>query len=484
MVFGLSLLEFGHWRFLLWPSPFRCWNGGCRYKVLSISSRDCLNNLPPMDQTSSEASTGIMTKLTFGLQMLLAASPLFLLTMKGWISGILFASSALAIVILLSVVTKRDSPIFPGRDNWLWCFVILFSLPVAAIFLGQSGRQEYAWRDYDSPARFLLSVPILLVLFQHRCDMLKWLVYTIPAATFITVAAVMLNPNDVWEPQGNIRASRHFVDPIKFGSLSLTLGLCCFLSIDLYERDKWWMRLYKGTGFIAGVYLSVLSGSRTGWMAIPLVLVLWLNLRMTRYRAAAIISVLLLLGGTYLFSTTVQQRLDLAGQQILSYQWNAANPATSVGDRLSFLRMAVFLFMQKPWSGFGDQGFVEFINHPELNRYALQETQEQALRSGFHNEIAINMVRSGVWGLLSSSALFVLPAVLFIRSLKSASLQIKNIGMLALGYLVCTFISGLTIDVFNLKFMASFHALMFTCFISSLLVHHAVDQRMQRNEST
>ena len=424
-----------------------------------------------------------MTQLSYGLQALLAVSPLLLLTMKGWASGILFASSAVAIVMLCAGF-KRDSPSIPKYNSWLWWFVILFALPVVAIFLGQSGRQDYAWRDYDSPSRFLLSVPILLVLFQHRCDMLKWLVNTIPAATFITCTAIMLNPNDVWEPQGNFRVSRHFVDPVKFGSLGLTLGLCCFLSIDLYGRDDWWMRIYKGAGFIVGVYLSVLSGSRTGWLALPLMLLLWVNLRMTRYRAPALISVLLLAGGTYCFSTTVQQRLDLAWQQVLSYQWNAVNPQTSVGERLSFLRMAVFLFAQNPWSGFGDQGFSEFINHPELNRYALQATQEHALRSGFHNEIAINMVRSGVWGLLSSSALFVLPAVFFIRSLYAASPQIKNIGLLALGYLVCTFISSLTIDVFNLKFMASFHALMFTCFISSLLVHHAVEQKMQGNEST
>jgi O-antigen ligase len=384
---------------------------------------------------------------------------------------------------MLGAIAKRDSPIFPSHNTWLWYFVILFALPVTAIFLGQSGRQEYAGHDYDSPARFLLSIPILLVLFHQRCDMLKFLVYTIPAATFITFTVVMLNPNDVWQPQANIRASRHFVDPLTFGSLNLTLGLCCLLSIDLYGRDAWGVRLYKSAGFIIGVYLSVLSGSRTGWLALPLVLFLWLNFRMTRYRVPAIIIVLLLTGGSYYFSTTLQQRLDLAEQQILSYHWDAPNPQTSVGDRVSFLRMAVFLFTQHPWSGFGDQGFVGFINHPELNRYAIQKTQEFALRSGFHNEIATNMVRSGVWGLLSSSALFLMPAVFFIRSLFEASPQSKKIALLALGYLVCTFISGMTTEVFNLKFTASFHALMFTCLISSLLIHHSGGQSTERNES-
>ncbi len=428
-----------------------------------------------------------MTKLSYGLQALLAVSPLFLLTVKGWISGVLFASSALAILMLCVGYKEGDSPILPRKNAWLWGFVILFTLPVVAIFLGQLGRQNYAGRDYDSPTRFLLSIPILLVLFQHRFDMFRALVYAMPGAIFVTSIVLSLNPDNVWQPEHNLvpyRASTYFVDPLTFGSLNLTLGLCCLLSIDLYGRDHSGVRIYKGMGCIVGVYLSILSGSRTGWLALPLVLFLWINFRVTRYRVPALISILLLVGGSYYFSTALQQRLDVAEHEIMSYQWNALNPQTSVGDRLSFLRIAVFLFTQNPWSGFGDHGLSEFINHPELNRYALQETQEWALRSGFHNEIATNMVRSGVWGLLSSSALFLMPALFFVRSLASASLQVQKLALLGLGYLVCTFISGMTTEVFNLKFTASFHAIMFTCLISSLLVHHAVGLSVERNEST
>lgn len=421
-------------------------------------------------------------KLSYGLHTLLALSPLFLLTVKGWISGVLFISSALAILILC-MDFNHDVPIFPKHNPWLWRFVILLALPVAAIFLGQSGRQNYALRDYDSPARFLLCIPILLILFQRRLDVVRSLVYAMPVTIFITCLAITLNPDNAWQPQNSYRASTYFADPLTFGSLNLTLGLCCLLSIDLYGRDDWRIRIYKGAGFIVGVYLSVLSGSRTGWLALPLVLILWVLLRMTRYRVPLLISVLVLAGGSYYVSTTLQQRLDMAGQEIMSYQWNALNPQTSVGDRLSFLRIAAFVFTQRPWFGVGDHGLSEFINHPELNQYALQETQEWALRSGFHNEIATNMVRSGIWGLLLSSALFLMPALFFIRGLHADSLQIQKIALLAFGYLVCTFISGMTTEVFNLKFTASFHALMFTCFISSLLVHHAVGQGTGRNES-
>ena len=421
-------------------------------------------------------------KLSYGLRTVLVLSPLFLLTVKGWISGVLLVSGALAILILW-MDFKHDVPIFPKDNPWLWGFVILFGLPVVAIFLGQSGRLDYVGRDYDSPARFLLCIPILLVLFQRRLDVVRWLVYAMPVTIFLTYIAITLNSNNVWQPQTPYRASTYFADPLTFGSVNLTLGLCCLLSIDLYGRDDWRIRIYKGAGFIVGVYLSVSSGSRTGWLALPVVLVLWVQRRMTRYRIPLLLSVLLVAGGSYSVSTTLQQRLDLAGQEIMSYRWNALNVQTSVGDRLSFLRIAAFVFTQRPWFGVGDQGISEFINHPDLNQYALRETQEWALRSGFHNEIATNMVRSGVWGLLASSALFAMPAVFFLRSLYATSPQIKKIALLALGYLVCTFVSGMTTEVFNLKFTASFHALMFTCFISSLLVHHAVGEGTERNES-
>lgn len=424
-----------------------------------------------------------MTKLTVALHTCLAISPLFLLTIPRWISGILIASCALALAILwLGARQKQDIPVLSTEQkSWLWCFTILFALPFLAVFLGQLFRQDFAWRDYDSPARFLASIPILVVLVKHRRDIVKSLVYSIPCALVITFITVVLKINEAGVIQE--RMSTYSFDPLTFGSLNLTFGLCCLLSIDLYRSDAWGIKIHKSLGFIVGVFLSILSGSRTGWLAFPLVLGLWLNIKIKGYRILVLMSVVLISIAVYYFSNTVQQRLNIALQEFTAYQWNAINPHDSTGARITFLRMAAFLFSQNPWSGFGDQGFAGLINHPELNRFALPETQEFALRCGFHNEIATNMVRSGIWGLLSSSALFLVPAVLFTRKSRSTSSQTQGIAFLALCYLICTFVSGMTTEVFNLKFTASFHALMFTCFTSSLLIRSATVQEPKQDES-
>lgn len=423
-----------------------------------------------------------MTKAFTALTTFLTLSPLFLLTVGGWIGAMLFICAGLAL-IALAVGYRRGLPLAAEQKTWLWAMAITFTLPVVAVLLGQLFRHEIVGRYYDSPLRFLLSAPIMIVLARQRFDVLRPMLRMLPPALLIALIVVTLYPDAGWGGKAHTQAnysriSTYFIDPITFGSLCLALGLCCLLSIDLYRRDAWGTRLVKGAGFLIGFYLSVISGSRTGWLALPLVLLAWVQVKMVGYRLAMLLVLSCFLGGSYYLSDTLQQRLHLAVQEVLSYRWDAVNPVSSVGDRLSFLRMAIFLFEQNPLGGFGDKGFEAWINHPELNRYALVKTQQFALRSGFHNEIATNMVRSGIWGLLASLTLFLAPLAFFLAKLRSASAQVVNIALLGLGYLLCTLVSAMTTEVFNLKFTASFHALMFACLISSVLVHSTSNRNL------
>jgi O-antigen ligase len=401
------------------------------------------------------------------LQFLLASAPLFLLIIKGWISTILFISSGLSL-LLLYLRKKQGAYLFSKLNKWLFCFLFVFTLPTLAILISQLFLQELLWRSYDAPVRFLLSIPILLVLVQNKIDVLKILIYSIPFALVMTLICVALNPYLGW---GADRITTYFVDPLTFGSLNLTLGIFCFLSLDLYQVDSWRVKIIKYSGFIIGLYLSILSGSRTGWLALPLLILIWMFFQRKKPDAFMSVIILLLISIGFFFSSVVQHRLGLVIQEITNYQWNSENQQTSIGDRISFLRMAVFLFLQKPLSGFGENGFAEFINHPELNKYAIEATQRFVLNALFHNEISTNTVKSGLWGLLSSSALFFVPAIFFIKKMGSTIIQIQRTAMLGFGYWTCTFISGMTTEVFNLKFTASFHALMLTFLISSLIFH-------------
>lgn len=404
------------------------------------------------------------------LLICLTAFPVFLLTLRGWMTIILIVTAVLATYILI-----RDKKTHRSMNSIIqrWHILLVYTLasPIVAVFLGQLFRLAFAGRNYDSPLRILLCVPILWVIIQKVIPVVKYLSYSIPLSIFITLLSVLHQPH-IWFTHERI--TTYFVDPLTFGSINFSLGLFCLLSINLYTSDTPALKIYKLMGLIGGGYLSILSGSRTGWFALPIVLFLWLQFRTPNNKiSAALIALLAAFAfsiACYSYSPVVQHRVDLAINEALMYQWNDVNNNTAEGMRISFLRIAWFLLLQNPLGGWGDQGFHQFLNAPALAKFATQFTQEFVFKAGFHNEIATNMVRSGIWGLLSSSALFLVPAYFFARHIGSSALPTRRLAILSLGYLICVFVSAMSTEVFNLKYTASFHALMITCLSGSLLV--------------
>lgn len=402
---------------------------------------------------------------------LLSLSPLFLLTVAHWINGIVFLISSLSIYFLVSNKIKGFDLI--PRDislSWTLLLAAVFISPLAAVFLGQCIRQEFSWPNYDSPSRFLLCLPILFVIVLRQINIRILINYSIPGATLITLTAVSVSPNTFY---GTERLTTYFVDPLTFGSLSLTLGLFSLVSIDAYNKDSLSLKIYKLLGGGAGVYLSVMSGSRTGWLALPLVIFLWFQFKGARHKfttLALTAGISLIFSLTFYYSIpVVQKRVNLFINEALDYRWNSMNPETSTAERISFYRIGFSLFTQKPFGGWGDTSFANAMNTSDIVRFASQNTLIGVKNCGFHNEILTNTVRSGIWGLLSSSIIFLVPGLLFIKGIRSKSTPIRRLALLGCCYLVCTFISGMSTEVFNLKFTATFHALMITCLTGSIL---------------
>jgi O-antigen ligase len=64
--------------------------------------------------------------------------------------------------------------------------------------------------------------------------------------------------------------------------------------------------------------------------------------------------------------------------------------------------MGLHYFSERPLSGWGDKGFKEKLNDPEISFFSSSFTRDFAFNAGFHNEFITNMVRSGILGLVSS----------------------------------------------------------------------------------
>ncbi len=437
---------------------------------------------PPMVNTLD------IIKEPFSEQLLilsLAISPIFLLTVAGWMTRIIAVCALLAIYVFLKNINSIRQLAYAYKNAFdIKLLSVTFALPFIAILLGQAFGGQLSWAYYDSPLHILICIFILWAMLKNSPRVVELMSFAFPIVTLLALANILLHPNLFW---GATRLSTQAVDPLEFGSLSLTFGLMSLISIKLHSNKTKLFTFYKLIGFCTGIYLSIASGSRTGWLALPIIGFLWIYFdyaKLSYFKKVMLgVGIIIVIISSYFLSNTIHQRAEIASKEILNYHWNDQNSDTSVGARISFIRIAVFLFEKKPLSGWGDGGFKSVINDPALD-FAILPTKMTALTAGFHNDITANMVRSGVWGLISTLALFFVPAIFFVSNLRSENHKIRNIAFLALTFLTCQFVSSLSMEILNLRYSASFFGLMLAIFCGQMLFYKSQDAMHLNGQST
>ena len=434
---------------------------------------------------SLDKSVGLTSQFTkdnflnLVLSGLIALSTLFSLTIHRWLGIDFFICVAISIFVLFrskkeDVDVSRLTPLF----------IVTFCSPCIAILVSQTIRMDWSFPYYDSPIRFMMAIPIFLMILRKNLAIGKILSYSVPLTPIITLLVVPFLPKEGWgiEPT---RLGTYFVDPLTFGWVMLCFGLLSLFTWKMNpQRSKKLSTVFTLSGFFTGVYLSIASGSRTGWLALPVVLLILVvdflpKGKKMKYSALALTLVMVLTIALYQYSNTVKERVDIAASEIKSYQMHAVNIDNSVGMRLSFARMGYYLFTLRPLSGFGDHDFKERINDPFPSSFTTQFTRDFPVTAGFHNEFTTNMVRSGIWGLMSTALLFFVPLGIFIYGLKKTICP--EIALFGFAFVVCELISGMSTEVFNLKFTATLYAFMMAVLCGTVIKairqsrHHATE---------
>jgi O-antigen ligase len=392
-------------------------------------------------------------------------APLGLLIVKGWIGWLLFLQSLIALILTFkSKETLRNFCV----NKWSVLVFITFSLPLVAILNSQFLNNSWEWRYYDSPSRFLFAIPLIMYIWQSKIKLQSLLEFTFPLTLIVTFIALPFLPKLGWGADPS-RLATYFVDPLTFGRISLTFGLVSLAFIN-FKNKSLIANLVLLIGFILGLYLSVKSGSRTGWLAAPIVFIfLFVMYAPFKNKFASIcIALMICIIGTfsiYKLSPTVHQRVNLAIHEVSSYQLSQLNQDHSAGMRISFIRMGLYFFSERPLSGWGDKGFKEKLNDPKISFFSTSYTREFAFNAGFHNEFVTNMVRSGVLGLLSSLLLIATPLIIFCKLLTCN----RQLAIAGITYVTCELISGLSTEVFNLKFTTALYAFNISVFLGLAL---------------
>ncbi len=413
---------------------------------------------------SSSKKSGLDTFMVLSIGLF----PLLYMTLRSWTNAFVFVLFSLAFIYTLQNFQSIRSNLDGAASKW-----IIFTLcsPLLAIFISQSFRQEFSSTAFDGPSRILLTALVFLYLKDRQINFTKLIEWVIPISLLICLGTYLLNPaaSTMWGG----RAASYFVDTITFGTYCLILGFICLVSIGINPgKEHPLLTILKILGFAIGCYIAIKSQSRSAWTA-AIGLLIYLSFVRFHKKHPAYPWVFMALGAVaiaiiYKFSPDVHHRVNGAIQEVVTY-FKANNFDTSLGLRISMIRVASNLLIENPLSGLKDGVMPALNTIPSIQPFYTDLLQQMIRDTGTHTEILAQGVRSGICGLISSTALFFVPGWIFLTRIKHQNPRIRTAAIIGFTLVLGLFIASLTIQVFNLKYTSSFYALMIAALAAQAL---------------
>lgn len=359
------------------------------------------------------------------------SDPLNSLALAGFLVGLVIlplgyaAFAALVVVLALpGALLPRDGARLRPEDRWLLLALLLFGLHLV-LDAWRSGAPVGHQTASTLPWWPLLAA-LMLVAWRRLppAGVALWWGAALGALAACGIVLVR------WLALGVDRVHVPGINAIPFGNLSLMLGV---LSL-VWALRRSQMPLLFGAAALAGLVASLLSGTRGGWVTLPVVaVVLFLcqGAEIRRLWSAWLLPArLLTVAGVALFAAfAVWQVLPRAMALVDDLRGYVGQDVThtSAGLRLDMWHAAWTLFLQKPLLGWGEGAMM-----PELRRLiAAGELNEQARYFGFqlHSDVLDTLARRGLLGLITLLLMYAVPLAGFVRRLRCADVDVRTFAL-------------------------------------------------------
>lgn len=380
--------------------------------------------------------------------------PVLVMTVRGAANALLFAAAAISLGALAARWMKNRAALSaPDRIGTGYC--IAMACPLLAIVLSETWHGRVVANTLDSPTRFLIVVPVFLLLRSGMRRALRWSDLSFAIGAVGTGAIMVLRPHD-W---GGGRSASSFLNPIHFGDIALILGVLSALSIDWWKKDGPAVRGLKVFGALAGIAASLQTQSRGGWIALPVIsaLLLYVGLhgKSWRLKLAATALVTIVVIAPYWLSPVVHERFNMVAKDITDYLHGHRD--TSVGVRFQLWQAAFQLLKEHPLLGLGAAGYKQSMAGLAAQNM-LTPVAAQLGMGETHNQLLAYAADYGVIGALALMVIYVAPCVLFWKYLWSPDRVARRAALMGLAFVVGFFVFGLTVETFDLKMTAAFYA--------------------------
>lgn len=380
--------------------------------------------------------------------LLLLAYPVLMLTVKGGMNAIFLFMLLLAMAVWM--VRPAAMNAVAWKPEWTAYVAAMFLLSFA-ILVSQMAHQNITAHPHDAASRYWLAIPVFLLLQRLPLRVIGVLQYAFPLGA---IGGLLMATQ---QPAGRLVIPT--LDQIHFGDFELILGMLSLFSLNWLGRDIPALRLLKILGCIAGVWASLASGSRGGWLAIPLFIGLFFYFSLGKVSvkmiAASLFAATLAMTAGYFAVSTFHQRVNELARDVIIYDQGSRD--TSTGVRWQLYKAAADVFYRHPFAGVGPEGFASEMR-PMMEAGKLTPNAAELGRGEVHNDILAKAAGMGVLGLIAILAGYLVPLRLFWRSTKSGSDRVRRSGILGVVFVSGVFVFGLTVEFLSLTMATAFYS--------------------------
>ena len=379
---------------------------------------------------------GIYPKLFINASIFLFFTLLLMLP-KGYNYGST-ALLVLSIFFLCYRLYKRVSFVEIVKQNKTIFGVTTFYFLVSLFFIFFHGEK---FNLIDNPLRafLFLSVIIFVVYSSVKLDIL---IYSIPLGAFISGIIALYQYYIL-----NLKSAFYSQMKIQSGDMAMSLGLFSFvIALHLLDTNKSKLAMLVIVSGIFGILASLLSFSRGGWVAFPLVLIflfaLYNSIFSKKTFAITLITILLSLSLLSL-NNKVVERVVVIQKQLLAYVGGyKISKVDSVGERLDMWYVGVKALQEHPISGWGSRGLDAYkqslATKGEINSASIGYTH-------LHNQFIDELAKKGIVGGIAILSVFIIPLCLFYRkAVGQLNKRIKLISILGIVHVLSMIIYCMT----------------------------------------
>lgn len=376
------------------------------------------------------------------------------------LSGILYKGVDTFYLIIIFVgayalYNEKKKISFELKVFYLLALVLLFVISLSV--LTHDWHDFFEWRF--SAFQLLLFIPLIGVFAYLVFDSVElfWKILII-SSLYTSFWLLLLFFN--WPVE---RDTGYLSIAISRGNMGMLFGLMAMVSFFALPSKVW--KTLAVLGFISGVALSIISGSRGGWLALlismfTLTFIFYRFGKKTEFKSLVVIQLFVMVCLVVFWKELpLQDRVHQAFIDIKNYF--DGNPFSSVGYRLELWKASYYAFLEKPLLGWG------WTNFDLAQQFVFDNGHIAPIRyfGHPHNQYFLFLVETGLIGLLSLLAFMLWPFWVAIRYIKQTKEFNSTIYLAILVMVVTESILefSLTDDSFSQKYFI-FVFLIISCF--------------------